>query len=137
MLSNEEKVELEYQQRMEKRNEIRQSNLWPEPEIKIFFKETKQRRGRNEGALRKMHALKTSSNNLTPLIANIDFSKLTDKQDLLSVKSVDIRKLSKFGQQQGLSEYDRIASNRLTETDSSLLNKPAGKVPVHMLTQNI
>lgn len=64
--------------RMEKRNEIRQANLWPEPEIKIFFGQTKQRKGRNEGALRKMHALKTSSTNMTPFLANIDFSKLTE-----------------------------------------------------------
>ncbi len=37
VLTLEEKAELEYQEQVQKRSELRRANLWPEPEIKIFF----------------------------------------------------------------------------------------------------
>ena len=37
VLTLEEQAELEYQEQVQKRSELRRVNLWPEPEIKIFF----------------------------------------------------------------------------------------------------
>ena len=83
-----------------------------------------------------MHALKSKSNILSPMI---DYSKLSHNADPKSSESVDVRKLLKLNLQPPLSESIVAPSNRLTETDSSFFTKQViNRMPVHhMLTQKL